>query len=128
MADFFQRFVNFTHNQFEHFKIKYDAIFQFIADRAKQIKTTAKVNEDPTEKLIRELKEENEKLMEMLKKAQSGEAVKLSADDDDDDDDEGQKEGMSEEGKFRICYLGEFVYIPLPFAALLGEPIIKTFT
>ena len=66
--------------------------------------------------------------MEMLKKAQSGEAVKLSADDDDDDDDEGQKEGMSEEGKFRICYLGEFVYIPLPFAALLGEPIIKTFT
>ena len=36
--------------------------------------------------------------MEMLKKAQSGEAVKLSADDDDDDDDEGQKEGMSEEG------------------------------
>ena len=66
--------------------------------------------------------------MEMLKKAQSGEAVKLSADDDDDDDDEGQKEGMSEEGKLRICYLGEFVYIPLPFAALLGEPIIKTFT
>ena len=37
--------------------------------------------------------------MEMLKKAQAGEAVKMSADDDDDDDDEGQKEGMSEEGK-----------------------------
>ena len=36
--------------------------------------------------------------MEMLKKAQAGEAVKMSADDDDDDD-EGQKEGMSEEGK-----------------------------
>ena len=35
--------------------------------------------------------------MEMLKKAQAGEAVKMSADDDDDDD-EGQKEGMSEEG------------------------------
>lgn len=67
------------------------------ADRAKQIKTTAKVNEDPTEKLIRELKEENDKLMEMLKKAQNGEAVKMSADDDDDDDDN-QKEGMSEEG------------------------------
>ena len=67
------------------------------ADRAKQIKTTAKVNEDPTEKLIRELKEENEKLVEMLKKAQAGEAVKMSADDDDDDD-ETQKEGMSEEG------------------------------
>ena len=36
--------------------------------------------------------------MEMLKKAQAGEAVKISADDDDDDDSEGQKEGMSEEG------------------------------
>ena len=69
------------------------------------------MNEDPTEKLIRELKEENEKLMEMLKKAQSGEAVKLSADDDDDDDDESQKEGMSEEGKSRTCYLNEFVYL-----------------
>ena len=70
------------------------------------------MNEDPTEKLIRELKEENEKLMEMLKKAQSGEAVKISADDDDDDDDdESQKEGMSEEGKSRTCYLSEFVYL-----------------
>ena len=73
------------------------------ADRAKQIKTTAKVNEDPTEKLIRELKEENEKLVEMLKKAQAGEAVKMSADDDDDDD-ETQKEGMSEEGN-NLFYL-----------------------
>ena len=72
--------------------------FGSTADRAKQIKTSAKVNEDPTEKLIRELKEENDKLVEMLKKAQAGEAVKISADDDDDDDSEGQKEGMSEEG------------------------------
>ncbi|KAL9968317.1 hypothetical protein ACROYT_G026678 [Oculina patagonica] len=78
--------------------INYDETLSTLryADRAKQIKTTAKVNEDPTEKLIRELKEENDKLMEMLKKAQNGEAVKMSADDDDDDDDE-QKEGMSEE-------------------------------
>lgn len=59
------------------------------------------MNEDPTEKLIRELKEENEKLMEMLKKSQAGEAVKMSADDDDDDDDN-QKEGMTEEGK-KLC-------------------------
>ena len=73
------------------------------ADRAKQIKTTAKVNEDPTEKLIRELKEENEKLMEMLKKSQAGEAIKMSADDDDDDDDT-QKEGMTEEGN-NLFYL-----------------------
>ena len=79
------------------------------ADRAKQIKTSAKVNEDPTEKLIRELKEENDKLMEMLKKAQAGEAVKISADDDDDDDDDddGQKEGLSEEGKnlFHVLFV-----------------------
>lgn len=80
--------------------INYDETLSTLryADRAKQIKTTAKVNEDPTEKLIRELKEENEKLMEMLKKAQAGETVKISADDDDEDDDNaGQKEGMSEE-------------------------------
>ncbi|XP_060594339.1 kinesin-like protein KIF28P [Ruditapes philippinarum] len=37
------------------------------ADRAKAIKTTATINESPTDKLIRELREENAKLMEMLK-------------------------------------------------------------
>ncbi|KAL8576237.1 hypothetical protein ACOMHN_006160 [Nucella lapillus] len=37
------------------------------ADRAKQIKTTAIVNESPTDKLIRELREENQRLMELLK-------------------------------------------------------------
>lgn len=36
------------------------------ADRAKQIKTKAVVNEDPTEKLIRELQEENERLKKLL--------------------------------------------------------------
>ncbi|XP_076324558.1 kinesin-like protein KIF28 isoform X2 [Tachypleus tridentatus] len=36
------------------------------ADRAKQIKTVATINEDPTEKLIRELREENEKLKKAL--------------------------------------------------------------
>ena len=41
----------------------------FLADRAKSIKTKATVNESPTEKLIRELREENKKMMEMLKKA-----------------------------------------------------------
>lgn len=81
------------------------------------------MNEDPTEKLIRELKEENEKLVEMLKKAQSGEAVKLSADDDDNDEDESQKEGMSEEGKSRKYCLGKFVYLTLSFAALLCHPL-----
>ena len=37
------------------------------ADRAKQIKTKAVVNEDPTDKLIRELKEENERLKARIK-------------------------------------------------------------
>lgn len=43
--------------------------------------------------------------MEMLKKAQAGEAVKISAEDDDDDS-EGQKEGMSEEGDNMMCLDG----------------------
>lgn len=37
------------------------------ADRAKQIKTKAMVNEDPTEKLIADLKAENERLKNMIK-------------------------------------------------------------
>lgn len=48
------------------------------ADRAKQIKTKAVVNEDPTEKLIRELKEENERLLDALKK---GGIVSVAGDD-----------------------------------------------
>ncbi|CAG0919052.1 unnamed protein product [Notodromas monacha] len=36
------------------------------ADRAKQIKTTAVVNESATDKLLRELKEENERLKKMM--------------------------------------------------------------
>lgn len=38
------------------------------ADRAKSIKTKATVNESPTDKLIRELRTENARLLEMLKK------------------------------------------------------------
>ena len=37
------------------------------ADRAKQIKCKALVNEDPTEKLIKSLQDENAKLKELLK-------------------------------------------------------------
>jgi hypothetical protein len=59
------------------------------------------VNEDPTEKLIRELKEENESLMKMLKAAQSGEVVTMKAEDDDDDDDDDNSKKMSEEGILR---------------------------
>ncbi|XP_033111082.1 kinesin-like protein KIF28P [Anneissia japonica] len=42
------------------------------ADRAKSIKTKAVVNESPTDKLIRELKEENARLMEELEKSKQG--------------------------------------------------------
>jgi hypothetical protein len=52
------------------------------ADRAKQIKNSTSVNEDPTEKLIRELQEENEKLKAMLK---SGNLEMVAGEDDDDD-------------------------------------------
>lgn len=37
------------------------------ADRAKSIKTQAVVNESPTDRLIRELREENAKLQKMMK-------------------------------------------------------------
>ncbi|XP_045207845.2 kinesin-like protein KIF28P isoform X2 [Mercenaria mercenaria] len=48
--------------------INYDETLSTLryADRAKQIKCSAKVNEDPTAALIRELQEENEKLKAML--------------------------------------------------------------
>ncbi len=36
------------------------------ADRAKQIRTRAIVNEDPTEKLVRDLKVENQRLKTVL--------------------------------------------------------------
>jgi len=41
-----------------------------IADRAKAIKTTAIINESETDKLIRTLREENARLMEMIKNGQ----------------------------------------------------------
>ena len=42
------------------------------ADRAKQIKCKAVVNESPTDKLIRELREENERLMKMINRGGGG--------------------------------------------------------
>lgn len=60
------------------------------ADRAKQIKTTATVNEDPTAALIRELQEENERLKKMM---ESGNMTVIKGDDEEDDD-------MSEEGRW----------------------------
>merc|ERR1712066_548805 len=43
------------------------------ADRAKKIKNTVSVNENPQDKLVRELKEENAKLKEMMQKMQETE-------------------------------------------------------
>ena len=40
--------------------------------------------------------------MEMLKQAEGGQVVKMTADDDDDDDDEGGKKEMSADGMFAI--------------------------
>ena len=54
------------------------------ADRAKQIKTKAVVNEDPTEKLLRELKEENERLKKSMKSGNMGDFVDLDGDGIDD--------------------------------------------
>eukprot|EP00930_Biecheleria_cincta_P084034 TRINITY_DN73531_c0_g1_i1.p1 TRINITY_DN73531_c0_g1~~TRINITY_DN73531_c0_g1_i1.p1 ORF type:complete len:828 (+),score=192.69 TRINITY_DN73531_c0_g1_i1:80-2485(+) len=42
------------------------------ADRAKKIKNTAVVNENPQERLMRELKEENNKLKELIESMQGG--------------------------------------------------------
>uniref|UniRef100_A0A7M5U6V4 Kinesin-like protein 6 n=2 Tax=Clytia hemisphaerica TaxID=252671 RepID=A0A7M5U6V4_9CNID len=60
--------------------INYDETLSTLrfADRAKAIKTKAVVNESPTDKLIRELREENAKLLERLKQAQ-GDPAKLAA-------------------------------------------------
>ncbi|XP_076437363.1 kinesin-like protein KIF28 [Babylonia areolata] len=72
------------------------------ADRAKQIKTKATINEDPTEKLIRELQEENERLKAML----SGDAKMVVMKDDDEELDDAElaklKEEMEEEYKSRL--------------------------
>lgn len=63
------------------------------ADRAKQIKNSASVNEDPTEKLIRELQEENEKLKAMLA---SGKLEMVAGEEDDDLTDE-ERQQIKEE-------------------------------
>ncbi|XP_066301199.1 kinesin-like protein KIF28 [Branchiostoma lanceolatum] len=80
--------------------INYDETLSTLryADRAKQIKTKVAVNEDPTEKLIRELQEENEKLKKLL---ESG-GIPEKLDDDDDDDDEEDAKPVSKEERERI--------------------------
>merc|ERR1719401_3049757 len=49
------------------------------ADRAKRIKNAATVNENPQDKLIRQLREENEKLKEMCGKGNEGNDAESAA-------------------------------------------------
>ena len=72
--------------------INYDETLSTLryADRAKQIKTSAKINEDPTEKLIRELQEENDKLKAMLAGKNIDTSALLA---------EGEEDDMTAEGK-----------------------------
>lgn len=63
------------------------------ADRAKAIKTKAVVNESPTEKLIRELREENQRLLDQLKMSGGGQPIMMQG-----EPGEPQIVGISEEG------------------------------
>lgn len=53
----------------------FNILYTRILNRAKKIQNKAVVNESPTDRLIRELKEENAKLMAMLKKQGSGDTT-----------------------------------------------------
>ncbi|XP_077966673.1 kinesin-like protein KIF28 [Styela clava] len=78
--------------------INYDETLSTLryADRAKQIKTVAKVNEDPTAKLIRELQEENKKLKELIEKGGAA-AVAATVDGDSEELTEAEKEQIKRE-------------------------------
>ena len=86
-------------------------VYIYLADRAKAIKTKAVVNESPTDKLIRELREENAKLLAKLKAA-GGDPEALAkivaeqggGDDGDDDGGGGEKGGIDEAGWFKDNY------------------------
>ncbi|XP_062578631.1 kinesin-like protein KIF28P isoform X1 [Saccostrea cucullata] len=75
--------------------INYDETLSTLryADRAKQIKNSTSVNEDPTEKLIRELQEENEKLKAMLASGK----LEMVAGEEDEDLTEEEKKQIKEE-------------------------------
>ena len=64
-----------------------------VADRAKPIKTKAVVNESPSEKLIRELREENQRLLDQLEMLRRGQPTIVQGE-------AGQPQvvGISEEG------------------------------
>ncbi|XP_052768758.1 kinesin-like protein KIF28P isoform X2 [Mya arenaria] len=65
--------------------INYDETLSTLryADRAKKIQNNATVNESPTDRLIRELKEENARLMAVLKKQGGGDTSGIDLNDND---------------------------------------------
>ncbi|CAF0775063.1 unnamed protein product [Brachionus calyciflorus] len=69
------------------------------ADRAKQIKTKAMINEDPTEKLIKELREENAKLKKMLESGGKIDPALLNGTEDNDAEEEALRKQLAENDK-----------------------------
>jgi kinesin family member 1 len=67
------------------------------ADRAKQIKTRAIINEDPTEKLIKSLQEENARLKKALESGGVGDVKKISSTTGSAEDDEASLKRQLEE-------------------------------
>jgi hypothetical protein len=82
------------------------------ADRAKSIKTSAVINESPTDKLIRELREENEKLKKMLAGGKIPEGLDMEG---DGGGDSGSVDGHI---PFQLSYLISS-YLILPYLVLL---------
>ena len=69
------------------------------ADRAKQIKTRAIVNEDPTEKLIKSLQEENARLKKALESGGVGDVKKAGGGGGAEDDEASLKRQLEENNK-----------------------------
>lgn len=87
------------------FQVFFPFTFRY-ADRAKKIKNKAVVNENPMDKLIRELKEENEKLKKLMAGGDLSALMNMSA-----AGGEGEGGGggggavMTEEGKYTVVGL-----------------------
>ena len=90
-----------------------NSISLFAADRAKAIKTKAVVNESPTEKLIRELREENQRLLDQLKISGGGQPIVIQA-----EPGQPQMVGISEEGSLILIRISLKALFLLFFALL----------
>ena len=90
-----------------------NSISLFAADRAKAIKTKAVVNESPTEKLIRELREENQRLLDQLKISGGGQPIVMQA-----EPGQPQMVGISEEGSLILIRISLKALFLLFFALL----------